>query len=102
MAVYKVTESLPRDERFRLIDQMCKASYSVPMNITEGNEKFSIKHRLHFFEIAAASLEELQYQMLLSKDLGYISMDKFQSMDIQIRKVSFLLNKLRFSLKSRS
>ena len=94
-----LTEKFPKDERFRLVHQMCKSAYSVPMNIAEGSGKKSLKERERFFEIAACSLEELHYQSMLVRDRKYISLQEFCDMDDHIQRVSYLLMKIRQSLK---
>ncbi len=95
--IYRITQKFPSDERFRLINQMCKSAYSVPMNIAEGNAKRSFKEKARFFEIALGSLEELHYQCLLARDLEYLTSDQFKDADIQVRSVSILLTKLRIA-----
>lgn len=95
LATYKVATQLPSDERFRLVHQMCKSAYSVPMNIAEGNARLSAKEKNRFYEISHASLEELHYQCLLAKDLHYINHEVFSSLDDKIQRVSYLLTKLR-------
>ena len=96
--IYKLTPKFPKDERFRLVTQMCKSSYSVPTNIAEGSGKKSIKEREHFYEIASCSLEELHYQSRLVRDLGYINDEEFRQADDHIQRVSYLLMRLRKSL----
>ena len=98
LSVYKKTAQFPSNERYQLVSQMRRASYSVPMNIAEGNMKKSKKEKSHFFEIAAASLEELHYQFVLSKDLKIIDQTLFMKADDQIQRTSYLLSKLRSSL----
>lgn len=98
LMIYALTKLLPVDERFRLVSQMCKSAYSVPMNIAEGNVKRSNKDKAHFFEIAIGSLEELHYQCKLSKDLMYISKEQFETTEKQIHKTSYLLTKLHSSI----
>jgi four helix bundle protein len=78
---------------------MRRSSSSIPTNIAEGNVKKSMKERGHFFEISKASLEELHYQCFLSKDLQYISEKVFEELDDHIQRVSYILGKLRESLK---
>ena len=99
LAVYTVTACLPPEEKYALRSQMRRASYSVPMNIAEGNCKRSPKEKNHFLEISAGSLEELHYQCRLSFDLKYIDQEMFESIDNQLQKVSYLLTRLRQSLK---
>lgn len=95
---YKETAVFPKDERFRLVNQICKSAYSVPMNIAEGAGKRSPKERERFYETAACSLEELHYQLFLALDLTYINKEIFEKADKQIQRVSYLLMKLRKSL----
>lgn len=97
--IYKITREFPTDERFRLISQICRSAYSVPMNIAEGSGKASSKERERFYETASCSLEELHYQCLLSKDLMYIDGKIFEKADDSIKRISYLLTKLRQSLR---
>lgn len=102
LEIYSQTKEYPTDERFRLVSQMCRSAYSIPMNIAEGNARRSKKEKLRFFEISQGSLEELHYQCLLSKDLAYITEEVFQQLDDHIQRISYLFNKLRSSLSSSS
>ncbi|MDD5025995.1 MAG: four helix bundle protein [Candidatus Peribacteraceae bacterium] len=98
LQIYELTKKLPADERFRLVSQLCRAAYSVPMNIAEGNMKHSKREKYHFMETAIGSLEELHYQCRLVHDLHYISFEDFSSIDQHIHRVSFLLTRLSSSL----
>ena len=98
IAIYAMTKSLPQDEKFGLISQMRRAAYSVPMNLAEGNARHSQKEKVHFFDIANASLEELHYQATLALDLKYISAALFKNIDDHIQRIGFLFFKLRSSL----
>lgn len=98
--IYKLTKTLPTDEKFGLISQMRRASASVPTNIAEGSTKHSPRERAHFYEIASTSLEELHYELFLSKELSYISENEFATLDDKIRRISYLLLKLRTSVTS--
>lgn len=93
--IYRLTTSFPKDERYRLVNQMCKSAYSVPTNIAEGGSKKSEKEREHFYEISACSLEELHYQSRLVYDLGYINQQQFFQADDHIQRVSYLIMRLR-------
>jgi four helix bundle protein len=96
--MYGITTTFPSAEKYRLVDQICRAAYSVPMNIAEGSVKHSTKERYRFYGIAAASLEEVHYQTLLSKDLRYIDEEIFKDVDDRVQRTSYLLSKLRSSL----
>lgn len=73
LEIYKVTADFPKHELYSLVSQMRRAAVSIPSNIAEGFKRSSSKDSLHFYVIAEGSLEELRYQLLLSKDLEYIS-----------------------------
>jgi len=98
LLIYRLTKNFPTCERFRLVDQMCRSSSSISTNIAEGSVMNTKKHRFHFYSIASASLEELHYQCLLSKDIQYISDSEFIALDKQIQRTSFLLMKIKESL----
>lgn len=97
LEIYTVTSTLPADERFRIVDQMCRSAASVPTNIAEGSGKRSRRERSRFYETALMSLEELHYQCLLSRDLDYLTDEVFTRLDDHIQRVSYLLTKLRLS-----
>jgi four helix bundle protein len=96
--VYGITGDYPSVERYRLVDQLCRSSSSVPTNIAEGSTMRSPKERYRYYEIASSSLEEVHYELLLSKDIGYISDTDFDIADDKIKRISYLIRKLQGSL----
>ncbi len=98
LRIYALTSTFPAHERFRLLDQMCRSSASAPTNIVEGCGKRSLRERQRFYEIASCSLEELHYQCLLARDLGYISTEVLEDTVQHINRTSFLVGRLRSSL----
>ena len=92
LEIYKITKNFPKDELFVLISQIRRAAISVPANIVEGHRRKTLKDSINFYYIANASLEELRYHILLSKDLGYINETKFQQLEILMDEVSKILN----------
>lgn len=70
--IYKLTKNFPSEERFRLTDQICRSSSSVPANIVEGNNRKTTKEFIQFLYQAKGSLAETQYHLMLSKDLNLI------------------------------
>jgi len=71
--IYEISGKFPVSEEFGLKSQIRRAAVSIPSNIAEGFKRKSNKDSLHFYNIAEGSLEELKYQLILAKDLGYIS-----------------------------
>ena len=62
----------PKEERFSLTSQTRRAALSVATNIVEGFKKRSKKDSINFYNISEGSLEELKYEFLVAKDLGYL------------------------------
>lgn len=72
LQIYKITKDFPSDERYRLIDQICRAASSVPTNIAEGKGRRTKKEFIQFLTIFRGSVEEVKYLLLLSRDLSFI------------------------------
>jgi four helix bundle protein len=72
LRVYKLTKAYPRDELFGLTSQMRRAAVSVAANIAEGFSKKGKPDKARIYNIAQASLEELRYYFMLSRDLAYL------------------------------
>lgn len=72
LQVYDITRSYPSLERFGLVTQSRKAAASIPMNIAEGAGRGSNKDFAKFLRYGVGSANEVEYQILLASDLGYI------------------------------
>ena len=70
--VYSVSAMFPKTERFGLMDQINRAAVSVPSNIAEGSSRETQADFIHFLVIARGSLSEIDTQLTLAEDLGYI------------------------------
>ncbi|QQS19241.1 four helix bundle protein [Candidatus Saccharibacteria bacterium] len=79
--IYRITKEFPRDEIFGLTNQIRRASVSLVSNIAEGFGRRTMADRAHFYDMARASLHEVQAQLLVAKDVGYILQDRHQSLD---------------------
>lgn len=94
LMVYEVTDSFPDKERFCLIDQIRRCVISITSNIAEGFSRFNKKEKKQFYRIALGSLTELQNQLLIARDVKYISNNDFAKIAEQTVVVSKLLNGL--------
>ncbi len=73
LEIYQCTKEFPDDERFGLVNQMRRAAVSVSANIAEGFGRGTAKDKTQFYLIAVGSLYEVESQLLIAKDLGYIT-----------------------------
>ena len=97
--VYRATRSFPSDERFRLSDQLCRSAASVPTNIAEGKGRGSRAEFRQFLVIARGSIEETRYLLLLSRDLGFMTVETYTDLEHRYTEVSKMTNALLRSLK---
>src|SRR3989338_7525196 len=77
LVIYKATGKFPKSEAFGLISQMQRAAVSITSNIAEGFGRQTIKEKVQFYYQAQGSLTEVKNQLILSKDLGYVSKEEF-------------------------
>ena len=96
---YKLLKGFPAEERYAMSDQLRRSSISVTSNIAEGINRYSVKDKSHFIEIAYGSLMEVSSQFEIAEDLGYITSEDRLSMDQQIEEVARLLSGLQNSYK---
>ena len=87
LEVYKVTSTFPKEEIFGIISQLRRATTAIPTNISEGCGRNSDKEFNQFLNIALGSALETEYLFILSKDLNYINLEKFQDFDFQINTI---------------
>lgn len=80
LMIYKATEKFPKSESFGLISQIQRAAVSITSNIAEGFGRQTIKEKIQFYYQAQGSLTEVKNQLILSKDLNYISGPEFDKM----------------------
>ena|SRR3989344_2463706 len=102
LMIYKETSSFPKEEIFGLVSQMRRCSVSITSNIAEGFSRQSYKEKVQFYSMAQGSLTELQSQLLVAKDVGFISVTKNQEIENQLIICHKLLNALIKKSKSYS
>lgn len=95
LIVYKATEKFPQKESFGLISQARRCAVSITSNIAEGFSRNTAKEKSRFYSIAQGSLTELQNQLLIARDVSYLSNEEFNVIAQQTVFVSKLLNGLK-------
>lgn len=99
LAVYRCTNSFPNRERYGLAAQMRRAAVSVVSNIAEGCGRQGDRELTRFLRIARGSVRELECQLLLSRDLGYLPPEVWSQLDTDSQEISRMLNGLIRSLQ---
>jgi four helix bundle protein len=99
LEVYGITKKFPEDERYGLSSQMRRAAVSVPSNIAEGYGRRTTREYIRFLYIAYGSNCELETQILLGGDLGYITATKLEILQEGIGEVERMLKALIRSLE---
>lgn len=92
--IYEITNKFPQDEKFGIVSQIRRASISIPSNIAEGATRFSDKESLRFMEIALGSIAEVETQLIIAKELGFVnsiydeleSLKKVNAMTLGLKK----------------
>ena len=100
LEVYEITKSFPEYEKFGLISQMRRSAYSIPMNLMEGSHRLSTNQYRQFVGIAKGSAGEMKYQLLLPRDLKYITNEHYLELIGRYERVSQMLTKLAQSLSA--
>jgi len=95
---YKLTEGLPKNESYGLVSQIRRAAVSVPSNVAEGHGRLTDSQFRQFLGNARGSLYEMQTQLELANDLGYLDPDSVQELKELGREVARLLNAFISSL----
>jgi four helix bundle protein len=92
LKIYTVCRSFPKEEIYGLTSQLRRSSSSIPTNIAEGCGRNTDAELKRFFAIATGSCSELEYQLLLSKDLQFISEETYKELaaeTVELRKMIF-------------
>ena len=97
---YKLLKKFPKEEQYAMCDQLRRASISITSNIAEGMNRYSLKDKNHFLEMAYGSLMEVSSQFEIAEELGYINNADRQNMDVLIDEVARLISGLQKSFKN--
>jgi four helix bundle protein len=102
LGIYKITKDFPAEEKFGLISQLRRASCSIGSNLAEGCGRTTNNELARFIAIAQGSPKgyrfayafEVRYQLILARDLNYISPERFNFFEQKIIEISRMLNSL--------
>jgi four helix bundle protein len=87
LRIYKLTETFPKHEIYGLTSQIRRAAVSVPSNIAEGYARRHSNDKLKFFNITNSSLQEVRYQLILTRDLQYGETADLLQLDTEVSKL---------------
>jgi len=92
LELYRITGGFPAEERFALTSQLRRAATSVPTNIAEGSRRQG--------NIAQGSVAEVEYLLILSRDLGYIPPTAFDRLVAEVDEIARMLHGLRAKVET--
>lgn len=99
LEIYRITNSFPAEEKFGLVSQMRNSAASITTNISEGCGRSTEKELARFCDISMGSASELEYQLILSKDLTYISEEQHKQTEEKLiifkKRLNAFIQKLR-------
>ena len=97
--IYNITQKFPNNEQYGLTSQIRRSSSSIPTNIVEGCGQLDNGNLIRFLGIAKGSAFEVEYQLLLAKDLKYINEKDYDELNEKIQKIISMLTNLIKSLR---
>ena len=90
-----MTQNFPQEEKFGIINQIWRASFSIANNLAEGNSRNSNKDKIRFIEISFGSLMEVLNILLISEELGLISKEEIRKFRKQINELGNKMNSFK-------
>ena len=98
LKIYKISELFPTRESFGLTSQIQRAATSIPINIAEGCGRGSESDFARFLQIAIGSASEVEEELLLAKDLKYISEKDFEDLEQEIKEIRSMITSYRLKI----
>jgi four helix bundle protein len=102
LACYLSTRQFPREEMYGLTSQLRRCSASIAANIAEGYGRYGDPEFHRFLQIAMGSTSELDYHILLSRDLGYLAADRYEQLSSEVMELKRMLVSLTRKVSSDS
>lgn len=101
LKVYGSTKKFPKEEQYSLTSQLRRSVVSVTSNIAEGFGRLSLKEKAQFYYLSLGSLAEVDNQLTIAKDVGYLDESMYSELEERITSVRKLLSRLTSSTKDR-
>ncbi len=102
LAVYRASERFPKAEVYEMTSQMRRSSSSIPTNIAEGCGRSSNADFVRFLHVALGSINELSYQLLLCRDLGFLDAEIYEGLAADAIGIQRMLGALILKVKADS
>ncbi len=100
LEVYRVTTGFPDNERYGIVSQMRRACASIPTNIAEGCGRGSQNDLARFIDIATGSVNEVDYQLQLALDLGYLGENHHADLNRKVKEIRSMLTAFNKTVRS--
>ncbi|MDD3582250.1 MAG: four helix bundle protein [Desulfobacca sp.] len=97
--IYQITGKFPPSEIYGLTNQIRRAAVSIPSNIAEGQGRNSAKEFRQFLGIALGSIAEIETQLIIAQEIGYLSNEKLDFLIISLDTIRKMLKSLANALK---
>ena len=98
--IYNITKKFPKNEQYGLTSQIRRSASSIPTNIVEGCGQLTRSNYIRFLGMAQGSAYEVEYQLLLAKDLGYLKLEEYNLLNGKIKDIIYMLFGLIKSLRN--
>tara|TARA_R110002124_G_scaffold280092_1_gene453181 strand:- start:19920 stop:20279 length:360 start_codon:yes stop_codon:yes gene_type:complete len=95
--IYRATQSFPKEEKFGIISQLRRAAVSVSSNIAEGSSRKTSKDQGRFYTIAYSSAIEVLNQLIISKELHFLSVEVYEELRAELEHITAMINRLHSS-----
>ena len=100
LEIYKASSRFPREETYGLTSQLRRSSSSIPANIAEGFGRGGNAELARFLQIGMGSASELEYHVLLAKDLDFLALKSYEHLQERLVEVKKMLGALLLKVRS--
>ena len=99
--IYEITKGFPKEETYGITNQIRRCAVSIPSNIAEGAARESLKEFIHFLTISLGSIAELETQLIISNNIGYLTTESQEETQLDIIEIRKMLIGLKKSLSNK-